>query len=65
MLAPSLGDASNVSIKELEEADEELGAAGSSCETVPSNHFTAFNCAALTESKQIGHRAHLFSEVLR
>jgi len=30
-----------------------------------SKSLTLLSCRSLTESKQIGHRAHLFSEVLR
>ena len=31
----------------------------------PSNHFTVLSWRSLTESKQIGHLAHLFSEMLK
>jgi len=31
----------------------------------PSYHLTLLSCLSLTESKQIGQRAHLFAEVLK
>ena len=36
-----------------------------SCATGVSNHFTGLRCFSLTESKQIGHRTHLLSDMFK
>lgn len=53
--------------RDVEDEDEERLSPRQSVvvATVPSYHFTLLSCFSLTESKQMGHLAHLFSEVLR
>lgn len=52
-----------VDVEDRERADRASSA--SAIGVGPSYHLTLFSCRALTESKQIGQRAHLFSDVLR
>ena len=48
------------------EDDDEDSASGLSISSIgPSYHLTFFNCRSFTESKQMGQRAHLLSDVLR
>jgi hypothetical protein len=46
--------------------DGEVPVSGLSISSIgPSYHLTFFNCRSLTESKQMGQRAHLLSDVFR
>lgn len=62
---PSRGTVSKV-LSRLEDEDEEISATGLSILSIgPSYHLTFFSCRSFTESKQMGQRAHLLSDVLR
>ena len=60
---PSRGVVSNELSRLVE--DDEVPASGLSISIGPSYHLTFFNCRSLTESKQMGQRAHLLSDVFR
>lgn len=62
---PSRGTVSKVPSR-LEDEDDDISARGLSVASIgPSYHLTFFNCRSFTESKQMGQRAHLLSDVLR
>ena len=62
---PSRGTVSKVLLR-LEDDDEDISASGFSVSSIgPSYHLTFFNCRSFTESKQMGQRAHLLSDVLK
>ena len=62
---PSRGVVSN-ELSRLEDDGDEVSASGWSLSSIgPSYHLTFFNCRSFTESKQMGQRAHLLSDVLR
>ena len=62
---PSRGTVSKV-LSIFEEDDEDISASGLCISSIgPSYHLTFFNCLSFTESKQMGQRAHLLSDVLR
>ena len=62
---PSRGTVSKV-LSRLEDDEEDISASGLSVSSMgPSYHLTFFNCRSFTESKQMGQRAHLLSDVLR
>ena len=53
------------SVEEDDEASSKGSSIPPSTRVGPSYHLTVFNCRSLTESKHIGHRAHLLSDVLK
>ena len=62
---PSRGTVSKV-LSRLVDDDEDISPSGLSVASLgPSYHLTFFNCRSFTESKQMGQRAHLLSDVLR
>jgi hypothetical protein len=64
-MEPAWGVASKVASVTDEEEDDAGWSSGMEIDAGASNHLTVLSCFSDTESKQMGQRAHLLSDVLR